>query len=212
MRQVTTKGLVTVVAAGGLLALSSVSAFADSEAEGDAANSPGIASGNNVQVPVEVPINACGNTVDVVGALNPALGNRCVNEGGDGAEAEGSATNSPGIASGNNVQAPVEVPINACGNTVDVVGALNPALGNRCNPAEAEDEDAPETPGSKPEGGSAKEPGAAETQGDPSPESEDAVLAETGSGLPVSAALPVGAGLLAGGALLYGRARAAARR
>lgn len=43
-------------------------------------NSPGVASGNVVQAPVEVPVNACGNTVNVVGLLNPAHGNVCVNE------------------------------------------------------------------------------------------------------------------------------------
>jgi hypothetical protein len=31
-------------------------------------------------VPVHVPVNACGNTVSVIGALNPALGNFCINE------------------------------------------------------------------------------------------------------------------------------------
>ncbi|GAB2806199.1 hypothetical protein GCM10027073_43630 [Streptomyces chlorus] len=41
--------------------------------------SPGATSGNVVQVPVHAPINACGNTVDVIGFLNPAVGNRCVN-------------------------------------------------------------------------------------------------------------------------------------
>lgn len=32
------------------------------------------------QVPLHAPINACGNTVDVLGFLNPAGGNRCVND------------------------------------------------------------------------------------------------------------------------------------
>jgi hypothetical protein len=48
-------------------------------AEGAAVGSPGVASGNVVQVPVDVPVNACGNTVNVAGALNPAAGNACVN-------------------------------------------------------------------------------------------------------------------------------------
>jgi hypothetical protein len=30
-------------------------------------------------VPVHVPVNACGNTADVIGLLNPAFGNTCVN-------------------------------------------------------------------------------------------------------------------------------------
>lgn len=43
-------------------------------------NRPGVSSGNVVQAPVEVPVNVCGNTVNVVGLLNPAHGNLCVNE------------------------------------------------------------------------------------------------------------------------------------
>ncbi|MBA2948467.1 chaplin [Streptomyces himalayensis] len=48
----------------------------------------------------------------------------------EGAHAGGSASHSPGIGSGNLIQAPVHVPVNAVGNTVNVVGALNPAFGN----------------------------------------------------------------------------------
>ncbi|MBZ4015508.1 chaplin [Streptomyces purpurogeneiscleroticus] len=54
-------------------------AVADSGAQGAAVNSPGVVSGNVIQVPVHVPVNACGNTINVVGLLNPAFGNTCVN-------------------------------------------------------------------------------------------------------------------------------------
>ncbi|MEU2115516.1 chaplin [Streptomyces sp. NPDC016459] len=54
-------------------------AVADAGAKGAAVGSPGVLSGNVVQVPVHVPINLCGNTVNVVGLLNPAFGNTCVN-------------------------------------------------------------------------------------------------------------------------------------
>ncbi|UNO43230.1 chaplin [Streptomyces sp. MST-110588] len=47
---------------------------------GAAVNSPGVLSGNIVQIPVGIPINICGNTVDIIGLLNPAFGNTCVNE------------------------------------------------------------------------------------------------------------------------------------
>ncbi|MCQ4041668.1 chaplin [Streptantibioticus rubrisoli] len=186
MRQVAKKGLITVVATGGVLAVTGGSyAFADAGASGAAVGSPGVVSGNNVQVPVSVPVNACGNTVDVVGALNPTFGNRCANgserhesggyghtgqdqgdqghsgygrgdqgHGGDwhsgyghrdrdhggyqghqhsgGAQATAVAKGSPGVASGNVAQVPVDVPVNVCGNSVDVVGLLNPAFGNSC--------------------------------------------------------------------------------
>ncbi|TXS51149.1 chaplin [Streptomyces sp. t39] len=48
-------------------------------AHGEAVKSPGVASGNLVQVPVHVPVNVSGNSVDVIGLLNPAFGNAAVN-------------------------------------------------------------------------------------------------------------------------------------
>ncbi|MFG2142041.1 chaplin [Streptomyces sp. NPDC048650] len=48
----------------------------------------------------------------------------------DGAQAQGQAVKSPGIGSGNLVQAPVHVPVNATGNSVNVIGVLNSAFGN----------------------------------------------------------------------------------
>nr|WP_241266849.1 chaplin [Streptomyces scabichelini] len=44
--------------------------------------------------------------------------------------AHGTAAGSPGIASGNLVQAPVGVPLNVSGNTANIVGLMNPAFGN----------------------------------------------------------------------------------
>ncbi|WP_326691347.1 MULTISPECIES: chaplin [unclassified Streptomyces] len=47
-----------------------------------------------------------------------------------GAAANGSATKSPGVGSGNLVQAPVHIPANVSGNSVSVIGVLNPVFGN----------------------------------------------------------------------------------
>ncbi|MFF3633542.1 chaplin [Streptomyces sp. NPDC002250] len=70
-----------VVLVGAILALGGAApAFADSGAEGVAANSPGAVSGNTIQVPVHVPVNVCGDSVNVIGALNPALGAHCDND------------------------------------------------------------------------------------------------------------------------------------
>jgi hypothetical protein len=185
MRHTLSKGMfVTAAAASGILC--GGSAFADGST---AAGSPGVLSGNSVQAPVDVPVNICGNSIDVVGISNPVFGNGCENahtgasagadtprqaEGagpertrgrhaapgpvreapeagrtaprgrhaapaaaagtgaGTASGARGAATGSPGLLSGNAVQAPVDVPLNACGNTVDVVALLNPAFGNGC--------------------------------------------------------------------------------
>ncbi|WP_129309111.1 chaplin ChpG [Streptomyces sp. L2] len=74
------KGLVLTSAAVAAVAGAAGVAAADSSANGAAAHSPGVLSGNVVQVPVHVPVNVCGNTVDVIGLLNPAFGNTCVND------------------------------------------------------------------------------------------------------------------------------------
>ena len=71
--------LVTVTA--GIVVGGAGAAMASSTATGAANNSPGVLSGNVVQVPVHVPVNVCGNTVDVIGLLNPAFGNHCQNNG-----------------------------------------------------------------------------------------------------------------------------------
>uniref|UniRef100_UPI002F918CA4 chaplin n=1 Tax=Streptomyces melanogenes TaxID=67326 RepID=UPI002F918CA4 len=52
---------------------------ADSHADGKATHSPGVLSGNLIQVPVHIPVNVCGNTVNVIGVLNPVFGNHCTN-------------------------------------------------------------------------------------------------------------------------------------
>ncbi len=41
--------------------------------------SPGVGSGNAVQVPVHVPVNVVGDSVNVIGLLNPAFGNKGIN-------------------------------------------------------------------------------------------------------------------------------------
>ncbi|WP_037578090.1 chaplin [Phaeacidiphilus oryzae] len=71
---------VTVVT-GGLMLGGAGAAFANgAAAQGAAVGSPGVLSGNLIQVPVHVPVNVCGNTVSVIGLLNPAFGNACVNK------------------------------------------------------------------------------------------------------------------------------------
>ncbi|UGQ09353.1 chaplin [Yinghuangia sp. ASG 101] len=75
------KAVVIVAAAGGLLGAGMGAAQASTGADGAAVSSPGVLSGNNVQLPVHVPVNVCGNTVSVIGVLNPAIGNTCANFG-----------------------------------------------------------------------------------------------------------------------------------
>ncbi|MGW0813914.1 chaplin family protein [Streptomyces viridiviolaceus] len=156
MRQTLSRGVFAAAAATGILSLSGTPALADSIAVGATEDSSGLLSGNNIQAPIEVPVNVCGNTIGAVAALNPATGNSCGNTShGDqpsvassgtastsssstgssaagGSRAVGTTEDASGLVSGNNIQAPVSVPVNVCGNTVDVLAALNPATGNSC--------------------------------------------------------------------------------
>ncbi|MCX0242986.1 MULTISPECIES: chaplin [Streptomyces] len=252
MRQVTRKGLITMAAAGGVLALGGGYAHADAGASGGASNSPGVLSGNSVQIPVNVPVNVCGNSVDVVGLLNPSFGNTCRNgsdgatagrggsasgtsgnhagnravergqganggtgkhrasgDNGGGATAEGYTHGSPGLLSGNQIQAPIDIPVNVCGNSIDVVGLLNPAFGNECENDSTPPVDVPEPPVRHVTPPTPEKP----TPNTPEPQTvpEAPQLAHTGAG-GLDLLIPAGAGmLLAGvGTVLYRRAKAAA--
>ncbi|TXS51026.1 chaplin [Streptomyces sp. t39] len=222
---------------GGVLAMATGYAQADSQADGTAAGSPGVLSGNAVQLPVHVPVNACGNTVNVVGLLNPAAGNSCANvsqgggggvqsghtdearEGtgtrtsgtgthnGGGAAAEGDNAGSPGVLSGNGLKLPVDLPVNLSGNSVNVVGIGNPAIGNTSvnDSGEPPVETQPTTPPK------AVPPAKPAPQGDDvveAPEPAGESLAHTGAGA-LGLAVPAGAAMVLGGALLYRRFRPA---
>ncbi|MFE7339290.1 chaplin [Streptomyces griseus] len=274
MRQVTRKGLITMAAAGGVLALSGGYAHADSGAASTASGSPGVLSGNSIQAPIDIPVNVCGNSVSVGGLLNPTGGNDCGNgsagsdrsadrsgdrsaapetrsvpggsgngaQAGDttvsdrtsdasdrtsepgtgrhrapggGATAEGVAEGSPGILSGNSIQAPIDIPVNLCGNSVTIGGLLNPAFGNSCSndaevppPPPEEPEVPPVTPETPvtPPVDQPPEPNAPETRNIPQEQ-----LAQTGGG-GLELLIPASAGLLLAGAgsVLYRRSRSAA--
>ncbi|MFI6287052.1 chaplin [Streptomyces sp. NPDC051018] len=73
------KAAVVLVTAGIAAGAAAGSASASSEAHGAAAHSPGVLSGNVGQVPVHVPVNVVGDSVNVIGLLNPAFGNTGVN-------------------------------------------------------------------------------------------------------------------------------------
>jgi hypothetical protein len=74
------KKVVAAAAGTGCLMLAGAGvAVADAGAQGAAVGSPGVLSGNVVQVPIHVPINACGNTISIIGLLNPTFGNTCIN-------------------------------------------------------------------------------------------------------------------------------------
>ncbi|MFG2500415.1 chaplin family protein [Streptomyces sp. NPDC048441] len=300
MRQAIGKGMLAAAAASSILSLSGSNAFA-ADAEAMATDSPGILSGNSVQAPLDVPVNACGNTANTVAAANPTFGNSCANSGdsseehtkapqqeaeqrsaeqqpaeqqpaeqrsapkhragkhrapeqravrtddggsgygdsggspatdthsGSQSRAEGDASHSPGVLAGNNLQAPVQAPLNLCGNTVDVIAALNPAFGNSC----ANGEPAPtppvhETPPQHETPPKAVAPPVERAVPRPVEPAQPprhvasstvrakphipAQLAATGSEQDLLAAAAASAALLIGGGILYRRGRASSGR
>ena len=74
IKKVATAAAVT----SGLVLAGAGMAVADSGAQGAAVGSPGVISGNTIQVPVHLPVNVCGNTVDIIALLNPSFGTTCV--------------------------------------------------------------------------------------------------------------------------------------
>ncbi|MEU6167616.1 chaplin [Streptomyces tanashiensis] len=264
MRQIRRSGLATLLVTGGALALSAGAAHADAGAQGAAVGSPGVGSGNTLQLPVHVPVNVCGNTVNVVGLLNPAAGNSCANRSarhetggygdedgggrthkdepgtprggeqaggshgggshggshgggssnGGGSTAETHAQGSPGVLSGNGIQLPIDLPVNVSGNSVNVVGIANPAIGNTAVNGPAKPAQPIEKPTPRPQTPVRNVPvPQAETETPvvppaPAPQGETstASLAATGSDA-MGYAAPASAALLLGGALLYRRGR-----
>ncbi|MEU7580825.1 chaplin [Streptomyces sp. NPDC041068] len=71
------KAAAVTLVAGGLVAAGAgmASATGGADAHGKAVKSPGVGSGNLVQAPVHVPVNAVGNTATVIGGLNPTFAN-----------------------------------------------------------------------------------------------------------------------------------------
>ncbi|MFF7952826.1 chaplin [Streptomyces griseorubiginosus] len=211
--------MIAVAAVSGAMAVT-MPAYAGSAADGTAAGSPGPASGNVAQLPMHIPVNVCGNTVNVVGLLNPAAGNSCGNvasgggdrsvpvaggaAAGDGARAEGDTTDSAGVLAGNGVRLPVQLPVNLSGNSVNVVGVGNASVGNESVNGPGDHPDAPApaepTPVSPPRHHPAPRP-APHAPSDPGP-----TLAHTGADHLLPTAL-ASAGLLLGGAALYRRSR-----
>ncbi|WP_070026632.1 chaplin [Streptomyces sp. F-1] len=214
--------MIAAVAASGAMALAwpASAAFAadGASADGVAAGSPGLISGNGIQLPVDVPVNVCGNTVDVVGLLNPTAGNTCANNAGGarggsstsgGATAHGTAAHSPGVISGNGVQLPVDLPVNISGNSVNVVGLLNPAMGNTSVNGGGETPRRPVTPTPEPPAPVRHHPASHTPR--PAPEPVAGTLAHTGADLTAPAAA-ASAALLLTGAILYRRCRPARGR
>ncbi|HIV59100.1 MAG TPA: chaplin, partial [Candidatus Stackebrandtia faecavium] len=82
----------------------------------------GLGNGSQVLAPIQAPINLCGNSVAVLGVSGAGC------DGGSAAQMEAANTGdmtsagNNGLANGTQAQAPIQAPIDVCGNSVGVLG------------------------------------------------------------------------------------------
>jgi hypothetical protein len=80
----------------------------------------GALSGNQLLAPIQAPINACGNAIAVGGASDAGC------EGGADADYKGAGDlttqDNIGLGNGNQIFAPIQAPVNVCGNAVAILG------------------------------------------------------------------------------------------
>ncbi|MER5917996.1 chaplin family protein [Streptomyces sp. NPDC001982] len=207
MRQTLSRGVVVAAAATSILSLYDIPALADSFAGGATSDSPGVLSGNTLQVPIHVPINACGNSVDVIGLLNPAFGNSCGNQ----ANSVGQVTPDIPRQTGSSDTASPQTPPQTCLPTPPPTGVANtPPVARTPAPR-------PPSPAEQTQRGTASQEPQYDSSSTYRPRPADATpmggesraaLAETGSGT-MLATSGVSAALIVGGMILYRRGRAA---
>jgi hypothetical protein len=125
------RGLALVAAASGLILGSAAAASADASVNGHADRSGGVVAGNVVSAPVDVPVNFCGNQAVAAALRTTDVWPTCAVGSAD-ATVDAGTYKSGGVLSGNVVSAPVNVPVNVCGNQVAVLALLNWVGGATC--------------------------------------------------------------------------------
>jgi hypothetical protein len=85
----------------------------------------GILNGAQVYAPISLPVNLAGNAVGILGEGNAAAVAR--NESGQGQEFGQDSHDNNGIGNGLQIAAPIDVPVNVCGNALSILGEANAA-------------------------------------------------------------------------------------
>ncbi|WP_214411579.1 chaplin family protein [Sphaerisporangium fuscum] len=100
----------------GVMALGSGTAVADTSGTGS------VGGGNQINLPITIPVDISGNAVAVAGEASASSRGGSSVQGG-GAGAGGNRTDGRhSVLGGNQVVAPINAPVNACGNAVSLVG------------------------------------------------------------------------------------------
>ncbi|GAA5088309.1 hypothetical protein HNP84_010351 [Thermocatellispora tengchongensis] len=99
-----------------VMSLGSGTAVADTSGNG------GIGSGNQIDLPISVPIDISGNSGSVLGnSVADSEGGATVHNSSPAGTGNRTSGNG-GVLSGNQVNAPINLPVNACGNALAVIG------------------------------------------------------------------------------------------
>jgi hypothetical protein len=85
----------------------------------------GILNGTQLYAPISLPVNLAGNAVGVLGEANAAAAAQ--NESGHGNKVTQDSSDNNGILNGTQIAAPVDLPINVCGNALGILGEANAA-------------------------------------------------------------------------------------
>jgi len=102
---------------------SSSSGAASAAADSRSTRHGGVLSGNSVRTPIGVPVNVCGNSVTIAGIGGSAQGSNCSIGSGSSPKAGigmggGAQAGGAGVLSANEVEVPITVPVNVCGDGV----------------------------------------------------------------------------------------------
>jgi hypothetical protein len=123
-------GILGVANASGVGFNQTESARRDRQSTG---NNNGILNGTQAYLPINVPVNVVGNAVAVLGGAQATgvgvNGRRAesahTTEGGWGGWGGQSTGDNNGIANGTQIYAPIDVPINVCGNSIALLGGAS---------------------------------------------------------------------------------------
>ena len=91
----------------------------------DSSDNNGIGNGTQVYAPISLPVNLAGNSVGVLGEGNAAASAQ--NESGHGTKVTQNSSDNNGIGNGTQIAAPIDLPINVCGNALGILGEANAA-------------------------------------------------------------------------------------
>ncbi|GAA1747167.1 chaplin family protein [Nonomuraea bangladeshensis] len=83
-----------------------------------------VGGGNQINVPITAPINACGNAVSLIGVSDAGCkGGATARTQGRGGAGGNRTSGDASVLGGNQINAPISAPLNVCGNAIAIFGA-----------------------------------------------------------------------------------------